>query len=251
MSGHAGTTEEATIFDAFGAPLNLATPGTGNDLLYTGRELDRETGLYYYRARYYDPEIGRFVSEDPLRFAAGVNFYAYVENNPVNFNDPSGECPLGGLICGGIAIGIGGVIGVGVPAIISNAIDYFTGASPDQIAAHNSAFLDVGAVVGGTALAPILFGTGIVAAEITTNFVLTNPILATEIFGGVAGRLLGGADFSEPTLSAPGAAAGFFTGVVSDVANSFSSSQSSAASGGFVLYPGKANTNQLQSVYAK
>jgi len=46
---------------------------------------------YYYRARYYDPEIGRFVSEDPLGFEAGINFYAYVGNNPINRNDPSGK----------------------------------------------------------------------------------------------------------------------------------------------------------------
>jgi RHS repeat-associated protein len=59
-------------------------------LAYTGRELDNESGLYYYRARYYDPMAGRFLSEDPLGFKAGINFYAYVGNNPLNFNDPSG-----------------------------------------------------------------------------------------------------------------------------------------------------------------
>ena len=176
---------------------------------------------------------------------------AYVENSPINRNDPTGECPAGGLICAGLAIGAGGVIGVGVPAIISNVIDFFTGASPEQNAANNAALLDVASIVGGTALVPIVLGTGIVGAELTTNFVLSNPIVATEIAGGVAGRLLGGEDFSEPTLSVPGAAAFFFTGVASDAASSFSSSQSSAASGGFVLYPGKTNTNQLQSVYAK
>jgi len=64
---------------------------------FTGREYDAETGLYYYRARYYSPDMRRFISEDPLRFAAGdVNFYAYVWNNPVNFIDPmglAGKCP--------------------------------------------------------------------------------------------------------------------------------------------------------------
>ena len=90
LTGHAGATEETTQYDAFGAPLNLTIPGTGNDLLYTGREYDRGTGLYYYRARYYDPEIGRFISEDPLGFQAGVNFYSYVNNNPINANDPMG-----------------------------------------------------------------------------------------------------------------------------------------------------------------
>jgi len=61
-----------------------------NKLRYTGREFDRETGLYYYRARYYDPESGRFYTEDPLGFRAGINFYAYVDNNPINANDPTG-----------------------------------------------------------------------------------------------------------------------------------------------------------------
>ena len=44
----------------------------------------------YYRARYYDPSVGRFLSEDPLQFNAGMNFYEYSYNNPPNFNDPSG-----------------------------------------------------------------------------------------------------------------------------------------------------------------
>lgn len=84
LTGHAGSLEETTRYDAFGAPLNITLPGTGNDRLYTGREYDRDSGLYYYRARYYDPEIGRFITEDPIGFAGGINFYAYVENNPEN-----------------------------------------------------------------------------------------------------------------------------------------------------------------------
>ncbi len=46
-----------------------------------------------YRARYYDPNIGRFISEDPIQFVGGVNFYAYVKNNPINLTDPFGLCP--------------------------------------------------------------------------------------------------------------------------------------------------------------
>lgn len=57
---------------------------------FTGRELDGETGLYYYRARYYDPLPGRFISEDPLGLQAGINVYAYVGNDPVNGRDPLG-----------------------------------------------------------------------------------------------------------------------------------------------------------------
>lgn len=49
------------------------------------------TGLYYYRARYYDPLLGRFISEDPLKFGSGdFNFYGYVLNDPVNEVDPEG-----------------------------------------------------------------------------------------------------------------------------------------------------------------
>ena len=58
---------------------------------YTGREYDDESGLYFYRARYFDANTGRFLSEDPIRFRAGdQNFYRYVRNNPLNNNDPFG-----------------------------------------------------------------------------------------------------------------------------------------------------------------
>jgi RHS repeat-associated protein len=54
------------------------------------RESNAETGLYYYRARYYDPAAGRFLSEDPIGFAGGVNAYRYVGNLPTRFVDPFG-----------------------------------------------------------------------------------------------------------------------------------------------------------------
>jgi RHS repeat-associated protein len=57
---------------------------------FTGREWDPETGLYYYRARYYDPKAGRFISEDPIAFGGGSNFFGYVGNAPVSYGDPWG-----------------------------------------------------------------------------------------------------------------------------------------------------------------
>jgi uncharacterized protein (TIGR02594 family) len=63
---------------------------TLNPYRYTGRECDTDD-LYYYRARYYDPTIGRFITPDPIGFLGGdTNFYRYVGNDPVNFVDPSG-----------------------------------------------------------------------------------------------------------------------------------------------------------------
>jgi hypothetical protein len=54
-----------------------------------------EEDPYYYRARYYDPTTGRFLSEDPLQFLPGENFYRYVDNNPVFWRDASGLFPSG------------------------------------------------------------------------------------------------------------------------------------------------------------
>jgi RHS repeat-associated protein len=65
---------------------------------YTGRENDG-TGLFYYRARYYHPELQRFISEDSIEFEGGdVNLYAYVGNNPINFRDPLGQLSMSDLI---------------------------------------------------------------------------------------------------------------------------------------------------------
>lgn len=63
-----------------------------NPFQYTGRENDG-TGLYYYRARYYDPQAGRFISEDPIGFVGGINFYSYVGNRPTYWIDPMGLTP--------------------------------------------------------------------------------------------------------------------------------------------------------------
>ena len=62
----------------------------GNRFLFTGRESEQETGLYYYRARYYNPAIGRFLQRDPVGYTAGINLYSYVDNNPLNWVDPFG-----------------------------------------------------------------------------------------------------------------------------------------------------------------
>lgn len=76
-------------YDSFGNQ-TAVTGSIVNPFRFTGREFDAKTGLYYYRARYYDPVIGRFIQSDPIGLAGGINTYAYVNNNPINFIDPLG-----------------------------------------------------------------------------------------------------------------------------------------------------------------
>ncbi|MCA3173895.1 MAG: RHS repeat-associated core domain-containing protein, partial [Burkholderiales bacterium] len=64
----------------------------GDSVQYTGRENDNNGLYYYYRARYYDPVLKRFLSEDPIGLAGGsLSFYSYVGGNPVMFTDPEGK----------------------------------------------------------------------------------------------------------------------------------------------------------------
>src|SRR5208337_5296448 len=89
LSGHDGTVLQTISYDPFGNTISTSA-SNNNQLHYTGREQDPDTGLYNYRARIYDPSIGRFCTEDPKGFAAGVNFFIYAGQNPINANDPYG-----------------------------------------------------------------------------------------------------------------------------------------------------------------
>jgi len=89
LSGSIGGLADTYTYNSFGI-LTASTGSTGNQFQYTGRDYDSETGLRYYRARYYDPAVGRFLSEDPIGFDGGNNFYAYVENDPIDWADPFG-----------------------------------------------------------------------------------------------------------------------------------------------------------------
>ena len=92
LTDGSGQLAASYVYDSFGN-LTASTGTITNPFQYTGREFDSETGLYYYRARYYDPASGRFVSEDPVRFKGGMDFYRYVGNSPTDFIDPFGFAP--------------------------------------------------------------------------------------------------------------------------------------------------------------
>jgi RHS repeat-associated protein len=89
LTNASGTLETQYTYEPFGLTSVSGTTGS-NVSQFTGRENDN-TGLYYFRARYYSPLFQRFISEDPIRFCGGdTNFYAYVKNRPLTAFDPLG-----------------------------------------------------------------------------------------------------------------------------------------------------------------
>lgn len=94
VSDSAGGTVETYAYSVYGQVqvTVFGGAGTGNPYMFTGRRLDAETGLYYYRARLYSPYIGRFLQTDPIGYADGINWYLYCGNNPLILVDPWGLC---------------------------------------------------------------------------------------------------------------------------------------------------------------
>ncbi len=89
MVDDGGNVTGSYAYDPYGK-VDTINGTSGNVYRYTGRRLDAETGYYYYRARYYDSDMGRFLSSDPIGYGDGLNMYAYVKGDPVNINDPFG-----------------------------------------------------------------------------------------------------------------------------------------------------------------
>jgi RHS repeat-associated protein len=177
--GMSGAASGVQRFDAWGNQ----TQFSGSAIApygYTGREpTDPALGLVYYRARYYDPSIGRFISRDPAGMPDGVNRYAYVSSNPVSFNDPSGKC-IGPLIplC---------------PEMLTLAMEGFNAlrASEFVSAAVTAARA---AIAGNTARAALTTGT-IGAASSTVGYLATtrNPTAQGAVINGGVGFVTGAA----------------------------------------------------------
>jgi RHS repeat-associated protein len=131
LSNASGTLAQTYGYDSFGKQTS-ASGSIANPFQYTSRELDTETGLYYFRARYLDPPVGRFLSEDPTKFYAGINFYTYAMNSPTYWIDPSGFNVTVKLFPGNQPFGHIG-LGVNTNDTVGFYPNHNTGASPGNV----------------------------------------------------------------------------------------------------------------------
>jgi RHS repeat-associated protein len=131
LTDGSGATSAEFTYEPYGK--NTKTGAGDTPFRYTGRD-DDGTGLYYYRARYYHPQLGRFVAEDPIGLAGGTNLYAYANNNPVLYVDPNGESwvTAAGIIAA-IAIAYAGWEFYEAAKKIDEATDQSYGAAPDLL----------------------------------------------------------------------------------------------------------------------
>ena len=191
-------------FNSFGRVLSETNPSVSFRYGYTGRELDLESGLNYYRARYYDPQVGRFISVDPMGFGAGdTNLYRYVGNNSTNATDPTGM-----WLNFAIGAGIGFALDLGFQ-LWENQGD-FSKIDPTRLAISTisgaigggigSGLVKGGALVAGTALADVGLSLGARTAinagvgfnlgywgKVAENGIKGQDLTEGALFTGIAG----------------------------------------------------------------
>jgi len=90
LTDNSGNVVHEYKYSVFGEIVEETGESIENPFTYTSREYDKETGNYYYRARYYSPQLGRFICEDPIGIVGGLNLFRYARNNTANYTDPYG-----------------------------------------------------------------------------------------------------------------------------------------------------------------
>ena len=157
MADATGAIQTSYTYDPYG---NTTVTGaaSSNSQQFTGRENDGTSFLYFYRARYYFPSFGRFISEDPAGFAGGdTNLYRYVGNSPTNATDPSGQvAPIVGVLV--VVCGFGAV---------TSAFETITRIFTPDMLGRRKTWNDVPkSAARGCVLNLMFFGVGTVASKI-------------------------------------------------------------------------------------
>ena len=168
---------------------NHASIAELNPFRYRSYFYDPETNLYYLNTRYYDPEVGRFISQDDVSYldpehVNGLNLFAYCGNNPVMNVDPNGTFAITALLIGLI---IGAIVGAIVGGTVAGCVASSNGVNGGALFGWIMLGVFGGAVIGGA------IGAGLGAA-------------AGAIFPGINAALAGSMSFAIPTLTNIGGA---------------------------------------------
>jgi RHS repeat-associated protein len=197
LADEVGNIVESYRFDAWGKVLGVYGPGNeqlttsslGNRFLWQGREYSYKTGLYNFRARWYDPVMGRWLSNDPIGISGGLNQFVFCANNPVMFVDPLGLCK-GNIFWSAFGKGVlHGAIGAAV--IVGGAAAAIAFGAPAAFV--TSALYITGAFGGGVTMVSIIYDPS--AGNVGYNL---GSLTGAAIVGGASARTL------RANLSPPG-----------------------------------------------
>ncbi len=169
-----------------------------NPIRYRSYFYDFETGFYYLQSRYYDPEIGRWISPEPNVYAGafdggaglvGYNVYVYCANNPVNYFDPTGEFVISTLL---ICVAAGAIIGGTIGGIAGNAYANSKGYTGWAKTKSILTGIGIGGLAGGAlgyfAAPAVVSATGVAGISVTSGGISTIAALGTSF--GKLGTLI-------------------------------------------------------------
>ena len=189
LTDAAGNVANSYDYDAFGNLEATSFETVANPYTFTARERDAESGLMFYRARYYDPRIGRFISEDPIGFEGeDLNLYRYVFNGPVMGVDPTGNGLIGSALLRVRKIATMANLGRIVGAMFGEANGVAASFAINIVAGH--AVSEACAFVGGAGGAGVGELAGIVTKNARSKFFTRQFIRVAS--AGFLGGLLGG-----------------------------------------------------------
>jgi RHS repeat-associated protein len=184
LSNTSGTVTDSYVYDAFGNLINR-TGLTTNNYLYTGEQYDPNVGFYYLRARYSDPDIGRFISHDPLLGSifdpVSLHRYLYAQANPVMFRDPTGTYNLAQA------------------AVVSGVIGVLTGMAVYRYTGSISAAIAAGGLITGVSL---ILAAAVLAPPVAVIAPGAEAGIPAAYFWSWGGAVLSAEEFAEATLRA-------------------------------------------------